>query len=66
MMRVVVLASGSGSTLQALLDAFPPTRSADGVDIVAVICNTPGALALDRARRAGIPAVLVDHRGRSH
>ncbi len=65
MMRVVVLASGSGSTLQALLDAFPHTTSPDGVDIVAVVCNTPGALALDRARRAGIPAILVDHRGRS-
>ncbi len=69
MMRVVVLASGSGSTLQALVDAFPHARPAhaeapDGVDIVAVICNTPGALALDRARRAGIPAILVDHRGR--
>jgi phosphoribosylglycinamide formyltransferase-1 len=34
-------------------------------EVVAVICNTPGAMALERARRAGIPAVLVDHRGRS-
>ncbi len=64
MMRVVVLASGSGSTLQALLDAFPHTTPPDVADIVAVICNTPGALALDRARRAGIPAILVAHRGR--
>ncbi len=64
MTRVVVLASGSGSTLQALLDAFPPRRS-PGVDIVAVVCNTPGAFALERGRRAGISAILVDHRGRS-
>ena len=69
MTRVVVLASGAGSTLQALLDAFPPPPlqgiPSDGVAIVAVICNTPGALALERARRAGLPAILIDHRGRS-
>ncbi len=65
MIRVVVLASGSGSTLQALLDAFPHTGSPDGVEIVAVVCNTPGALALERGYRAGIAAILVDHRGRS-
>jgi phosphoribosylglycinamide formyltransferase-1 len=79
MIRVVVLASGSGTTLQALLDAFP-ARVPDGdiglasgasgaalgtASIVAVICNTPGALALERARRARVPAILVDHRGRS-
>src|SRR5574341_1172116 len=69
MTRVVVLASGAGSTLQTLLDAFPtpplketPSR---GVEVVAVICNTPGAPALDRALRAGIPGILIDHRGRS-
>jgi len=64
-MRVVVLASGSGTTLQALLDAFPPAGSPEGVGVVAVICNTPGAGALARGGRAGIPSVLVDHRGRS-
>ncbi|MDQ7859567.1 MAG: phosphoribosylglycinamide formyltransferase [Armatimonadota bacterium] len=65
MTRVVVLASGQGSTLQALLDAFPPDGGAEGIGVAAVVCNTPGARALDRARRAGVPAILVDHRGRS-
>jgi phosphoribosylglycinamide formyltransferase-1 len=64
MTRVVVLASGAGTTLQALLDEFPPA-GARVAAVVAVICNTPGAGALDRGRTAGIPAVLIDHRGRS-
>jgi phosphoribosylglycinamide formyltransferase-1 len=72
MIRVVALVSGAGTTLQALLDAFP-VRLSDGAGtgnapadaaIAAVICNTPGAQALDRARGAGTAAVLVDHRGR--
>lgn len=65
MTRIVVLASGQGSTLQALLDAFPPGGDGDGTAVVAVVCNTPGAGALDRGRRAGVPAIVVDHRGRS-
>jgi phosphoribosylglycinamide formyltransferase-1 len=49
---VVVLASGSGSTLQALLDASadPPY----GVTVVAVGSDRAGAGALDRARAAGV------------
>jgi phosphoribosylglycinamide formyltransferase-1 len=65
MTGVVVLASGRGTTLQALLDAFPAAGSPDRVAVVAVLCNTPGAAALERARDTGIPAVLVDHRSRS-
>lgn len=60
-----MLASGSGTTLQALMDAFPPVGSPEGVGVVAVVCNTPGAGALERGRRAGVPSVLVDHRGRT-
>jgi phosphoribosylglycinamide formyltransferase-1 len=64
MTRIVVLASGAGTTLQALLDAFPSAGGRTAA-VVAVICNTPGAGALSRGRAAGIPAVLIDHRGRS-
>lgn len=54
---VGVLASGSGSNLQALIDAdLGPAR------IAVVICNVPGARAIARAEAAGIPAVLIDHR----
>jgi phosphoribosylglycinamide formyltransferase-1 len=49
---VVVLASGSGSTLQALLDAA--ADPAYGVTVVAVGSDRAGAGALDRARAAGV------------
>jgi len=56
---VVVLVSGRGTNLQALLHG----RDVDGlpVDIRAVISNRPGVAALARARRAGIPTETVDH-----
>ncbi len=60
--RVGVLASGRGSNLQALIDA--QRRGELGGEIVVVFSNVEGAPALDRARRAGIPAVFRDHRGR--
>ena len=53
MMRVGVLASGSGSNFQALVDALnvPGTPA----EVVVLICNVPTAKALERAR-AGIEA----------
>jgi phosphoribosylglycinamide formyltransferase-1 len=57
-LRVAVLISGSGSNLQALIDAQAdaPYR------IVAVISNVADAFGLERARRAGIPAEVLRHR----
>ena len=52
--RIVVLVSGRGSNLQALIDA--------GCPIAEVVSNTPRASALERARTAGIPAGALDHR----
>jgi len=68
--RVVVLASGSGRVLQALLDAFSPAPEARAPEsgpasVAAVISNTPDAYALERARHRGIPVIVVPHRGRS-
>jgi phosphoribosylglycinamide formyltransferase-1 len=60
--RVGVLASGRGSNLQALVDA--QKRGELGGEIVVVLSNVEDAQALERARRAGIPAVFRDHRGR--
>jgi len=57
-----VLASGRGSNLQALIDAA--AANALGGRIAVVVSNVESAPALDRARRAGIPAVFRDHRGR--
>jgi phosphoribosylglycinamide formyltransferase-1 len=50
-MNVGVLASGAGTNLQALLDRV---HGRDGVRLVAVASDKPGAPALDRARAAGI------------
>ena len=53
--HLVVLASGNGSNLQAILDACLdgtlPAR------VAAVISDRPAAFALERARRAGVPAL---------
>jgi phosphoribosylglycinamide formyltransferase 1 len=60
-MRFGVLVSGSGTNLQALLDADQGGRLAPGV-IAAVVSNRPGAPALERADQAGVPALVVDHK----
>ena len=51
--RFAVLASGSGTNLQALLDAYP-----DNVAVVAG--DKKGASAFERARLAGVPVEHVD------
>jgi phosphoribosylglycinamide formyltransferase-1 len=55
--RIVVLASGSGSTLQALLDAA--AASEFGAQITAVGTDRPGVGALKRAARAGVGTFTV-------
>jgi phosphoribosylglycinamide formyltransferase-1 len=57
-----VLVSGRGSNLQALIDAA--RRGELGGEVGVVVSNVETALALERARQAGIPAVFRDHRGR--
>ena len=51
--RLVVLASGSGTNLQALIDAVGAGRLR--AEVTRVIVNRRGAPARQRARRAGIP-----------
>jgi phosphoribosylglycinamide formyltransferase-1 len=63
-MNVAVLASGAGTNLQALLDRV---HDRDGVRVVAVASDKPGAQALERARKAGVatevfPAASFDSR----
>ena len=57
--RILVLASGSGTNLQALIDASRE-RDFPG-QIVAVGCNRPGAFALERAAQANVESFVVDH-----
>ena len=58
-MRLGVLASGSGSNLQAILDGCAAGRIP--AQVAAVVCNVAGAKALERAQAAGVPAVLLPH-----
>jgi len=57
---VVVLISGNGSNLQALIDSRFGAEPA--IDIRAVISNKPDAYGLERAANAGIPGIAVNHR----
>ena len=59
--RIGVLVSGRGSNLQALIGAVADGRL--DATIAVVISNVAHAQGLERARRAGIPALHVDHRG---
>ena len=62
--KVVVLISGSGSNLQALMDKLHKQQINDQqVEIVAVISNKADAFGLQRASEANIPAILVESKG---
>ena len=59
-LRLAVLLSGNGTTLQNLID-----RAADGrmpARVVVVISNRGDAFGLERAERAGLPAYVVERR----
>ncbi|MFC6635087.1 phosphoribosylglycinamide formyltransferase [Microbulbifer taiwanensis] len=58
--KVAVLISGSGTNLQALIDAA--TGDQAEFSVCAVISNRPDAYGLTRATEAGIPASVVNHR----
>jgi phosphoribosylglycinamide formyltransferase-1 len=55
-----VLISGRGSNLQALIDAIGDGRLEARIGVV--VSNRPNAAGLDRARQAGVEAIVVDHR----
>jgi phosphoribosylglycinamide formyltransferase 1 len=58
--RLGVLISGRGSNLQALIDAIATGRL--DASIAVVISNRKDAAGLERAREAGIEAIVVSHR----
>ena len=56
-LRTVVLLSGTGTNFQAIVD-----RAASGpldIELVATLSDRPDAQGLERARRAGIPAIAM-------
>jgi phosphoribosylglycinamide formyltransferase 1 len=58
-LRLGILVSGSGSNLQAILDACAGRRIP--AEVAVVICNVREARALQRARDARVPAVVLPH-----
>ncbi len=61
-MKLGVLVSGEGTNLQALIDA-QAAGSLAPAELAVVVSNNPGVPALARATAAGLPAIVVDHRG---
>lgn len=55
-----VLASGRGSDLQSIIDAIDNGQLKTKIGVV--LTDKPEAMALERARKAGIPAVCVDRK----
>ena len=55
---LVVLISGSGSNLQAIIDAVENGQI--DADISAVVSNNPSAYGLERAREANIKTIVID------
>lgn len=62
MKRIAILVSGGGTNLQALIDA-QSRGEIKGGQITAVISSSPTAYALERAKKAGIAAFVVDKTG---
>lgn len=57
--KAVILISGNGSNLQAIIDAF---KGDSVLDIIAVISNKADAYGLERAKKSGITTHFIDHR----
>ncbi len=53
--NVAVLVSGSGTNLQAMIDS-----GIESANISVVVCDTPGVMAIDRAKNHDIPVELVN------
>jgi phosphoribosylglycinamide formyltransferase-1 len=58
--RIAVLVSGSGTNLQAILDAV--TSGALRAEVALVLSNKAGVKALERAAAAGVPTVVLSHK----
>jgi phosphoribosylglycinamide formyltransferase-1 len=57
--RLGVLISGTGTNLQAILDAI--AQGSLDAEVAIVVSNKKGVLGLDRATRAAVPAMVVPH-----
>jgi phosphoribosylglycinamide formyltransferase-1 len=63
-LAIGVLVSGTGSNLQAILDAIAEKRL--DAEVRVVVSNVAAAGGLLRAKAAGVPTAFVDHRAHAH
>ncbi len=61
MLRIGICVSGGGTNLQAIIDAVESGKIQD-TEIAVVVSNNPNAYALERAKKAGIPGVVVSRK----
>ena len=61
MLNIAVLVSGSGTNLQSIIDHIKDNKL--NCNLSVVISNKKDAYGLIRAKKAGIPAYFVDHKG---
>lgn len=59
-LALAVMASGSGTNFQAILDRF--SDGSEGVEVRLLVSNRSDAKALDRARSAGVETVVLERR----
>lgn len=62
--NLAVFASGSGTTLQAIIDSIENKKLDAKINVV--VSNKPDAYALQRAQKAGIPTYVISSRGKEN
>jgi phosphoribosylglycinamide formyltransferase-1 len=62
--NLAVFASGSGTTLQAIIDSIETGKLNAKINIV--VSNNPEAFALERAKKAGIPIYVITSKGKEN
>lgn len=62
--NLAVFASGSGTTLQAIIDSIEAGKLDAKINIV--VSNNPDAYALERAKKAGIPIYVITSKGKEN
>lgn len=58
-MRTVVMISGGGTNLQAIINEV--LAGGLPIELRAVVCDRPGVLGLERAEQAGVPTCVIDY-----
>jgi len=61
--KIGIIASGSGSNAEAIMEACESGILNGLAEVVTLICNKNGAYCLERAQNHGIPCILIESEG---